>query len=79
MVDIFEKRDCMETIVKNYRVQKSRIGFLKFIFEAHDGLAVITTLDAASGLVKIIMAPGCVDETRAVLDDLKKDFLIDEV
>ncbi|MBF0112563.1 MAG: DUF4911 domain-containing protein [Desulfamplus sp.] len=35
----------MRTIHKIFRVDKSRIGFLKFIFEAYDGIAVITTLE----------------------------------
>ena len=69
----------MRTIYKNYMVEKSRIGFLKFIFEAYEGLAVITTLDAKKGLVRFAIAPGCVDETRTVLNDLKKDISINEV
>ena len=31
-------RASMNTIIKKFQVEKSRIGFLKFIFEAHDGL-----------------------------------------
>ncbi len=69
----------MRTIYKNYKVEKSRIGFLKFIFEAYGGLAVITTLDSKKGLVRFAMAPGCVDEISEVLKDLKRDIIINEV
>lgn len=69
----------MKTIHKLFRVEKSRIGFLKFIFEAHDGLAVITTLDPKDGLVRFAIAPGCMDEVEAVLSDLKKDVAIHEL
>ncbi len=69
----------MRTIYKNYQVEKSRIGFLKFIFEAYGGLAVITTLDAKKGLVRFAMAPGCIDEIGEVLKDLKRDIIINEV
>jgi hypothetical protein len=69
----------MKTSAFTFKVEKSRIGFLRFIFEAHGGLAVITTLDSASGLVRIVMAPGCEEETRSILEDLKKDFLIHEL
>jgi hypothetical protein len=69
----------METLVRHYRVDRSRIGILKFIFEAHDGLAVITTLDAASGLIRLIIAPGCEEDTDLVLDDLKRGFPIHDV
>ncbi len=66
----------MRTIHKLYQVDKSKIGFLKFIFEAHDGLAVITTLDAKSGQVRFAVAPGCEDDVEAILSDLKKDIFI---
>ena len=69
----------MQTVHKLYRVEKSRIGFLKFIFEAHDNLAVVTTLDAKDGLVRLAIAPGCSPEAIAVMEDLKKDIMINEV
>ncbi len=69
----------MNTIIKKFQVDKTRIGFLKFIFEAHDGLAVITTLEPASGQVQFAIAPGCVTEVEAILEDLKKDVSINEV
>ncbi|MBF0468756.1 MAG: DUF4911 domain-containing protein [Desulfamplus sp.] len=69
----------MKTIYKLFRVDKSRIGFLKFIFEAHDGLAVITTLDPQDGLVRFAIAPGCMEDVHAVLADLKKDIAIHEL
>ena len=69
----------METSRAFYRIDKSRIGFLRFIFEAHDGIAVVTTMDAPSGLVRVTMAPGCEEDVRAVLHDLKRKFLIHEV
>ncbi len=69
----------MNTIIKKYQVEKSRIGFLKFIFEAHDGLGVLTTLDSGSGLVRFAIAPGCLCDVEAILEDLKKDVKINEV
>ena len=69
----------MQTIHKIYRVEKSRIGFLKFIFEAHDGLAVITTLNAGGGMVRFAIAPDCLEEVNAVVGDLQKEIFIHEV
>jgi len=69
----------VRTVHKNFIVEKNRIGFLKFIFEAYEGLTVITTLDAKKGLVRFTIAPGCVDETLTILNDLKKDIIINEV
>lgn len=69
----------MQTIHKLYRVEKSRIGFLKFIFEGYDNLAVLTTLDSTAGLVRLAIAPGCSSEAFAVMEDLKKDIMISDV
>ncbi len=69
----------MKSTHKFYKVDKSRIGFLKFIFEAHDGLAVITTLDARKGLVRFAVAPRCMDEVNEILADLEKDIFIQEL
>ncbi len=69
----------MHTTQAFYRVEKSRIGFLKFIFEGYDNLAVLTTLDSAAGLVRLTISPGCSCEAFAVMADLKKDIMINEV
>ncbi len=60
-------------------VEKNRIGFLKFIFEAYEGLAVITTLNAKKGYIRFAIAPDCIEETLVILNDLKKDIIINEV
>ncbi len=57
----------METIRKYYRAERKDIGFLRFIFEACDGIAVLTTLDPAEGRVVVCIAPGCESEVEMVL------------
>ncbi len=42
-----------------YRIERGDISFLRFILEAYDGMAVVTTRDAARGIVSITTAPGC--------------------
>ena len=69
----------METIRREYLVDKTRIGFIRFIFEAHEGIGVVTTLDPALGHVRISMAPDRIDTVFTVIEDLKKDFRFDEV
>ncbi len=49
----------METTRRVYRVDRRQIGFVKFILEAYDNVAVMSTLDSQQGLVLIIIAPGC--------------------
>ncbi len=69
----------MKTIHKEYMVEKSRIGFIRFIFEAHEGLAVPTTLDPKTGHIRLAIIPEQMDSVRMIVDDLKKDFKFDEV
>ncbi len=69
----------METIQKQFRVETAQIGFIRFIFEAHEGIAVVSTLDAKAGLIKLSIAPDLLDSAMMIFDDLKKDFMFDEV
>ncbi len=40
------------------RIQPARIGWLRHILEGYDGLALLSTLSAAEGLVRI-QTPSC--------------------
>ncbi|MCG8685479.1 MAG: DUF4911 domain-containing protein [Desulfobacterales bacterium] len=68
----------MQTIVKEYVVEKTKIGFIRFIFEAYEGLAVVTTLDSATGHIKLTISPEQQDTAFMVIEDLKKDFYFEE-
>ncbi len=67
----------MRTVEQFYRVDRRRISLIKFIFEAYEGLAVVTTLDPAAGVIALRVAPGCEATARAVILDLGKDFLVE--
>ena len=67
----------METIRKIIRVDRRKICFLKFILEAYDGIAAMTTVDARLGIVLLRIAPGCEKEVETVISDLGRDILID--
>jgi hypothetical protein len=43
------------------------IHYLRFILEAYEGSAMVTTLDASLGLIQLSIAPGCEDEINLVL------------
>ncbi|MEH0021978.1 MAG: DUF4911 domain-containing protein [Desulfobacter sp.] len=67
----------MQTLIKEYIVDKTRIGFIRFIFEAHEGVAVVTTIDPKAGHIRLSIAPDRVDTALRVVEDLKKDFCFD--
>jgi len=67
----------LETIKKYYRVDRKEISFLRFIFEAYDGIAVLETADPKSGRVVFHIAPGCEGDVELILQDLKNDIMIE--
>ncbi len=69
----------MEIIKQYYRVDRREIAFLKFIFEAYDGLAVSTTIDPQAGISMFQIAPGCEADVEMILQDLKRDIMIEQV
>ena len=68
----------LETLKKYLRIDRREISFLKFILEAYDGIATLTTIDPHQGIVLLRIAPGCEDEVETILQDLKRDIIIDD-
>jgi hypothetical protein len=60
----------LETIRKYYRVHRPDIGFLRFVFEACEGIAVMTTIDPEKGIVMLCIPPGCESDVRTVLEGM---------
>ena len=67
----------LKTIKWYYRVDRREIAFLRFIFEAYDGLAIIETLNPESGDIVFHIAPGCESDVDVVLRDLKSDIMLE--
>ncbi|MGD9974125.1 MAG: DUF4911 domain-containing protein [Desulfatirhabdiaceae bacterium] len=66
----------MNTIEKRFRVNRKSIGFLKFIIEAYEGMAVVTTRNAQSGEISIFIAPGCEHDIDELIAELGKTIFI---
>ena len=66
-----------ETIKRYYRIDRREIAFLRFVFEAYDGLAMIETINPESGLIVFHIAPGCEAEVDMILSDLKADIMME--
>ena len=66
-----------ETVKRYYRVDRRKIAFLRFIFEAYDGIAMIETLNPESGDIVFYIAPGCETDVDMILTDLKADILME--
>jgi len=55
------------------------MAFVKFVFEAYEGIAVMTTEEAAAGMFFLCIPPGCEEEVETVLYDLGKSVNIQPV
>ncbi len=66
-----------ETIKQHYRVDRREIAFIRFIIEAYDGLAIVTTLDPETGLIEFQIAPGCEQDVEMILQDLKRNIMLE--
>lgn len=64
---------------KLYRVDRKAVCFIKFIFEAYDGIALIETTDPYAACIALHVAPGCECEVEAVLADLRREYLIESL
>ena len=62
----------MGIIKKYYNVDRKDIGFLKFIFEAYDGMAVVTTMNSDKDLIMLRIARGFEEDVEIILDDLRQ-------
>jgi hypothetical protein len=66
----------LKTTTQYYRVDRRQIAFIKFVFEAYDGIAGMRTTDPEKGIIKLHIAPGCEEQVEQILRDLKKEILI---
>jgi len=66
-----------ETTKKYYRIDRREIAHLRFILEAYDGIAIVSTLDAHAGLVVVHIAPGCEQDVETILQDLKRNIMLE--
>lgn len=62
------------TTRRYYRLARCQINFLKFILEAYDNVAVVSTLDASHAVVQITIAPGCETFVDGILTGLAGDI-----
>lgn len=67
----------MKTTQKLFRLERSEIAFVKFILEAYDGVAALSTLDRQMGIVRLTIAPGCDELVLKIIEDLQKTIRIE--
>lgn len=62
---------------KYLRVDRRHIAFMKFIFEAYEGIGNLTTIDADLGIISVNIPEGCLDIVDSLLETLGRDILME--
>ncbi len=62
-----------------YRVDPYEIHYLKFILEAYEGLATLTTLDSETGLIQLAVPPGRKDSLESLLEGLSRELMLERI
>ncbi len=64
----------MDTITYRAIIDKPQIGFLNSIIESYEGIAVVRTMEASSGIIELWIAPAFEDLVTAILNDLADEI-----
>ena len=64
------------TTRRYYTVDPCHISVIKFILEAYDNVAVVSTVDGWRAVIAVAIAPGCETLVDAVMADLARSVPI---
>jgi hypothetical protein len=56
------------------QVPRAEIGYVKFIFESYEGIAVLRTIDRHQGLLVVLAVPDFLDQARRVVAALADEI-----
>jgi hypothetical protein len=64
----------LQTVVRRYRVNRKQISFIKFILEAYDNVAAMSTLDRRMATIRVAIAPGCETLVDGIMNGLASEI-----
>ena len=67
----------MQSQKRYFRIDKRNIGFFRFILEAYEGIATLTTVDPNAGRILLRVPPGCEREVDTLLAELAGDIYLE--
>jgi hypothetical protein len=72
-------RETQPRILRSVRVGKCQIAYLKFLLEAHEGLATPTTRESEPDVVDLVVAPDFESELDDFLAALAEEIAVEHV
>ncbi len=64
---------------KYFQLDRKNIVAVQFIIEGYEGLATVTTIDAAVAVIQISIMPDFLREMNCLLDELSKKYHMKEI
>lgn len=64
----------MESTPVYLTIDRRKIAWLRFVVESYEGLALVRSVDPASGRVVLLVAPGAEGEVAGLLAELKAEL-----
>jgi hypothetical protein len=61
----------VETIRRQYKVDRRDIMYLRATIESYDGMAVVRTVDPRAAVIELLIAPGCESRIAELVEDLR--------
>lgn len=61
----------MESSQRTFQVRRQDVAFLRFVIEASDGIAQLTTIDPVGSTVAVVVPPGCEADVDALVRGLR--------
>ena len=66
-------------MIKYFQLDRKNIVAVQFIIEGYEGLATVTTMDAAGAVIQISIIPDFLREMNCLLDELSKKYHMKEI
>ena len=66
-------------MIKYFQLDRKNIVAVQFIIEGYEGLATVTTMDAAGAVIQISIMPDFLREMNCLLDELSKKYHMKEL
>ena len=66
-------------MIKYFQLDRKNIVAVQFIIEGYEGLATVTTMDAAGAVIQISIMPDFLREMNCLLDELSKKYHMKEI
>ncbi|MBD3309142.1 DUF4911 domain-containing protein [candidate division KSB3 bacterium] len=64
----------MDTLTYRAVIDKTQIGFLNSVIESYEGIAVVRTMDAPSGIIELWIPPAFEDLVQQILQDIAAEI-----